>query len=54
MVMRCSVQRVFVHEDIYEPFKQAFVKSTAALKKGDPRDEVTFRVFESLGSGRGQ
>ena len=29
-----------MHEAIYEPFKQAFVKATAALKKGDPRHEV--------------
>ena len=49
------MQRVFVHEDIYEPFKQAFVKSTAALKKGDPRDEVReMGRWGPAGSGSGR
>ena len=36
-----SLQRVYVHESIYEPFLQALVNRTNALKVGDPRDEST-------------
>jgi acyl-CoA reductase-like NAD-dependent aldehyde dehydrogenase len=37
-----SVQRIMVHESIYEPFKDLLVEKTAALKMGDPKDEDTF------------
>jgi len=37
-----SVQRVLVHEDLYEDFKRRFVKAVQALKMGDPRKEDTF------------
>jgi len=37
-----SVQRVYVHESIYDEFKQKLVAHVATLKKGDPFDENTF------------
>ena len=36
-----SVQRIFVHEDAYEGFMDAFVPAVRALKLGDPLDEAT-------------
>lgn len=37
-----SVQRVLIHETIYDEFKQRFVEAAATLKTGDPKDEATF------------
>ena len=37
-----SVQRLLVHEKVYEPFKQRFVEAVGKLKTGDPKDEDTF------------
>jgi acyl-CoA reductase-like NAD-dependent aldehyde dehydrogenase len=37
-----SVQRVLVHEDLYDAFRERFVAATKALKMGDPREEDTF------------
>jgi acyl-CoA reductase-like NAD-dependent aldehyde dehydrogenase len=37
-----GVQRVLVHESLYEEFKERFVAATRALVHGDPRDENTF------------
>jgi acyl-CoA reductase-like NAD-dependent aldehyde dehydrogenase len=37
-----SVQRLLVNEDIYDDFKDAFVKKVKSLKAGDPMDEDTF------------
>ncbi len=37
-----SVQRVIVHESIYEAFRERFVLAVRALKMGDPREETTF------------
>lgn len=37
-----SVQRILVHEAIYERFRDALVARTRALRMGDPRDEATF------------
>jgi acyl-CoA reductase-like NAD-dependent aldehyde dehydrogenase len=37
-----SVQRILVHEHIYEPFKQQLVVGTRALVMGDPKREQTF------------
>ncbi len=37
-----GVQRVLVHDDVYEAFKAKFVSATAQLKAGDPHDEDTF------------
>ncbi len=36
-----SVQRVYVHEDVYERFEQELVRRVSALKYGDPLDEST-------------
>ncbi|MBI5776511.1 MAG: aldehyde dehydrogenase family protein [Nitrospirae bacterium] len=36
-----SVQRVFVHESVYDRFVEQFVARVAALKVGDPADEAT-------------
>jgi aldehyde dehydrogenase (NAD+) len=37
-----SVQRILVHEDIYEHFRDAFVAAVEQLVAGDPKDEKTF------------
>ncbi len=34
-----SVQRIYVHRDIYDRFLEGFLKSVAFLKMGDPLDE---------------
>ncbi len=36
-----SVQRLFVHEAVWEPFMERFVAGAAALKTGDPLDPAT-------------
>ena len=37
-----SVQRIMVHESLYEPFKKLLVEKTSTLTMGDPKDENTF------------
>ena len=37
-----GVQRIIVHEDVYEDFRDKLVLATRDLKCGDPRDEETF------------
>jgi acyl-CoA reductase-like NAD-dependent aldehyde dehydrogenase len=37
-----SVQRVFVHESVYEEFREKLVEATRELRMGDPRDDETF------------
>lgn len=37
-----SVQRILVHENIYDQFKKVLVEGARALKTGDPREEKTF------------
>lgn len=37
-----GVQRVLVHEAVYDTFKDRFVAATKALKSGNPMDEDTF------------
>ncbi len=37
-----SLQRIYLHEDIYEEFSQIMVAETAKLKVGSPYDEDTF------------
>lgn len=37
-----SVQRILIHEDIYDAFKAAFVERTKSLKMGDPKQDDTF------------
>ena len=37
-----GVQRLFVHSDVYEAFKEKLLVKTKALKSGDPKDTDTF------------
>jgi acyl-CoA reductase-like NAD-dependent aldehyde dehydrogenase len=37
-----SVQRILVHESLYDEFKTRFVAEVKALKSGDPKDRETF------------
>jgi acyl-CoA reductase-like NAD-dependent aldehyde dehydrogenase len=37
-----GVQRIIVHESIYDEFRDAMVEATRALQCGDPRDESVF------------
>ncbi len=36
-----SVQRLFVHEDVWEPFTERFVAAARAVRRGDPLDPAT-------------
>jgi acyl-CoA reductase-like NAD-dependent aldehyde dehydrogenase len=36
-----SVQRIYVHNSIYAPFMERFVREVSAVKRGDPLDEDT-------------
>ena len=38
----CAVERVYVHERIYDDFVEAFVASVRGFKVGDPRDDSTY------------
>ena len=38
----CSVERIYVHQRIYEPFVDAFVAVVKGYKSGDPLDEATY------------
>lgn len=38
----CSVERVYVHENIYDEFVEAAVAFAASLKVGDPSDPKTY------------
>lgn len=38
----CSVERVYVHEKVYDQFVQAFVKTVKTFKSGDPASEDTY------------
>ena len=37
-----GVQRIMIHDAIYEAFRERLVAATRALKKGDPKDRETF------------
>lgn len=37
-----SVQRIYVHREIYDVFREKFVVAVREIKVGDPRDEKTF------------
>ena len=37
-----GVQRILVHEEVYEPFRDALVAATRGLTSGDPKEEGTF------------
>ena len=36
-----SVQRMFIHEEVWEPFMERFVAAARALRQGDPADQTT-------------
>jgi acyl-CoA reductase-like NAD-dependent aldehyde dehydrogenase len=38
----CSVERIYVHERIYDEFVKAFVEEVKSYKIGDPLDESTY------------
>jgi acyl-CoA reductase-like NAD-dependent aldehyde dehydrogenase len=38
----CSVERVYVHEKVYDQFVQAFVNTVKTFKSGDPTSEDTY------------
>jgi acyl-CoA reductase-like NAD-dependent aldehyde dehydrogenase len=38
----CSVERIYVHEAVYDAFVAAFVTEVKGYKIGDPRDESTY------------
>ena len=37
-----GVQRILIHEDIYNTLRDKLIKKTASLVTGDPKDEATF------------
>lgn len=37
-----GVQRILVHADVYDAFREQLVEATRALRTGDPREESTF------------
>jgi acyl-CoA reductase-like NAD-dependent aldehyde dehydrogenase len=38
----CSVERIYVHGNIYVPFVEAFVATVRGFKIGDPADDTTY------------
>lgn len=38
----CAVERIYVHESIYDRFLEAFVATVKGFSLGDPRDESTY------------
>ncbi len=38
----CSVERIYVHQSIYDEFVDAFVREVAAFKRGDPTADDTY------------
>lgn len=38
----CSVERIYVHEKIYDPFVERFLKTVRAFKMGSPKEESTY------------
>ncbi len=38
----CSVERIYVHEDVYDAFVAAFVAEVKTFRMGDPLDEKTY------------
>jgi acyl-CoA reductase-like NAD-dependent aldehyde dehydrogenase len=37
----CGIERIYVHQEVYEPFLEAFVATANELQLGDPRDSST-------------
>ena len=38
----CSVERIYVHQRIHEPFVEAFVAEVKGYRRGDPSDDRTY------------
>ena len=38
----CSVERIYVHERVYDAFVAAFVETVRGMRMGDPMDEATY------------
>jgi len=38
----CSVERIYIHEQVYDAFVAAFVAEVKSFKIGDPLDETTY------------
>jgi len=38
----CSVERLYVHEKVFAPFLEAFVKEVKGFKVGDPQQDATY------------
>ncbi|MEI8030524.1 MAG: aldehyde dehydrogenase family protein [Comamonadaceae bacterium] len=38
----CSVERIYVHEKVYDPFVAAFLDTVRGFKVGDPMSETTY------------
>ena len=38
----CSVERIYVHEKVFAPFLEAFVKEVKGFKVGDPQQDATY------------
>ena len=38
----CSVERIYVHEKVYQPFVEAFVNEVRGFVRGDPEDDKTY------------
>jgi acyl-CoA reductase-like NAD-dependent aldehyde dehydrogenase len=38
----CAVERIYVHERVFEPFLAAFVETVEGFRVGDPMDDATY------------
>lgn len=38
----CAVERIYVHNDVYEPFLEAFLQAVQSFQRGDPNNENTY------------
>src|SRR5262249_41944777 len=38
----CSVERIYVHRRVYEPFVRAFTAEVKGYRRGDPSDDKTY------------
>ncbi len=38
----CSVERIYVHEKVFAPFLEAFVKEVKGFRVGDPQQDATY------------
>lgn len=38
----CAVERIYVHNDVYEPFLEAFLQAVQSFQRGEPNNENTY------------